>query len=124
LEVIRGRVSHYDNIDAYQPSVKILEPYPNSAVNDFGSAQSGPLKVSGRSISAVLSMSRTEMTDGELIGIRWLRSPDYDATEGPGSWMGFYPDDLASATPQEGEEVAVWCLLIGIWTPSRKSEVP
>jgi hypothetical protein len=35
---IRGRVSHYDNIDAYQPSVKILEPYPNSAVNDFDSA--------------------------------------------------------------------------------------
>jgi hypothetical protein len=59
----------------------------------------------------------------ELVGIRWLRSPDHDATEGPDSWMGFYPDDLASVTPQEGEEVAVWCLLIGIWTPSRKSEV-
>jgi hypothetical protein len=119
---IRGRVSHYDNIDAYQPSVKILEPYPNSAANDFGSAKSGPLKVSGRSISAVLCMSRAKMT-GEPVGIRWLRSPDHDATEGLDSWMGFYPDDLASATPQEGEEVAVWCLLIGIWTPSRKSEV-
>jgi len=64
------------------------------------------------------------MTDGHLVGIRWLRSSDYDAAEGPDSWMGFYPDDLASATPQKGEEIAVWCLLIGIWTPSRKSDVP
>ena len=64
------------------------------------------------------------MTDGEPIGIRWLRSPDYDAAVAADSWMGFYPDDLTSATPQEGEEVAVWCLLIGIWTPSRKSEIP
>jgi hypothetical protein len=64
------------------------------------------------------------MTDGNLVGIRWLRSSDYDAAEGPDSWMGFYPDDLASATPQEGGEVAVWCLLIGIWTPNRKSDVP
>ena len=124
LGSIRGRVSHYDNFDAYQLSVKILEPYPKSAVNDFGSVQSGPLKVSGRSISAVLSMPRTEMTDGKLVGIRWLRSLDYDAAEGPDSWMGFYPDDLASATPQESEEVAVWCLLIGIGLPAGNRTYP
>ena len=68
----------FSTISTHISPVLILEPYPKSVVNDFGSVQSGPLKVSGRSISAVLSMPRTEMTDGKLVGIRWLRSSDYD----------------------------------------------
>ena len=120
---IRGAVSHYNMVEAYQPQAKILDVTCTKRQDaEIDEAQSYRLRVSGPSISAVLSQPDPETVDIKLAGIRWLRTPGHAPAEGASPWTGFYPDDIASATPPDGVNTPVWCLLIGIWMSAVKPE--